>query len=309
MMLHLVYCSAPEPEDTARSTPANYVVTNYEASEPRMEGDEIDAMPVRELRRKLRDLRVPHEDCLEKHELAARLRGAATHGDDEALARQLAEEFGAEAEDSADQAQRDEEFARQLQRTEYGHSEQQHNGRPFSPAEHIRVQLRPQNQGQHHDLSELLARGNTENFLNRFLRARVAREQTSSSQGPSDGMSDLMTLLTPFFQQAGMGREMSYEEMIALSERLGTGNSGADQQTIDNSTTRETFVPHPDAAEAQREAAEASTSCSTCAVCLCDFEAGNQLRTLPCSHKFHADCVDQWLQINKTCPICKHEIA
>merc|ERR1712166_1019536 len=256
MMLHLVYCSAP----AQRAPPANSEVANYEASEPRFEGDEIDALPVRELRRKLRDLRVPHDDCLEKHELAARLRGAATHSDDEAMARQLAEEFGAEAEDSAEQAQRDEEFARQLQRSEYGHSEQQqqqqHNGRPFSPAEHIRVQLRPQNQGQqgqqgqHHDLSELLARGNTENFLNRFLRARVAREQTSSSQGPSDGMSELMTLLTPFFQQAG--REMSYEEMIALSERLGTGNSSADQQTIDNSTTRETFIPHPDAAVKHR---------------------------------------------------------
>merc|ERR1712166_9991 len=238
MMLHLVYCSAP----AQRAPPANSEVANYEASEPRFEGDEIDALPVRELRRKLRDLRVPHDDCLEKHELAARLRGAATHSDDEAMARQLAEEFGAEAEDSAEQAQRDEEFARQQQ--------QQHNGRPFSPAEHIRVQLRPQNQGQHDDLSELLARGNTENFLNRFLRARVAREQTSSSQGPSDGMSELMTLLTPFFQQAG--REMSYEEMIALSERLGTGNSGADQQTIDNSTTRETFIPHPDAAVKHR---------------------------------------------------------
>ena len=36
--------------------------------------------------------------------------------------------------------------------------------------------------------------------------------------------------------------------------------------------------------------------------CYCDF------RVLPCGHQYHRDCVDHWLQMNKTCPVCKREI-
>ena len=34
------------------------------------------------------------------------------------------------------------------------------------------------------------------------------------------------------------------------------------------------------------------------------------LRVLGCSdlHHFHAECVDQWLKKNKTCPLCKRPI-
>lgn len=46
-----------------------------------------------------------------------------------------------------------------------------------------------------------------------------------------------------------------------------------------------------------------------CSVCLADFEEGEQLRRLPCTHHFHIDCVDQWLVINKTCPICRKPIT
>jgi hypothetical protein len=40
-----------------------------------------------------------------------------------------------------------------------------------------------------------------------------------------------------------------------------------------------------------------------------DFEEGDELRTLPCFHLFHAKCVDQWLKQNSICPICRHKIA
>ncbi|KAI5659827.1 hypothetical protein M9H77_28620 [Catharanthus roseus] len=44
----------------------------------------------------------------------------------------------------------------------------------------------------------------------------------------------------------------------------------------------------------------------TCAICLCDFEEGEELRTLPeCMHTFHVPCIDMWLFSHSNCPICR----
>lgn len=37
---------------------------------------------------------------------------------------------------------------------------------------------------------------------------------------------------------------------------------------------------------------------TSCVVCMCDFEARQLLRVLPCSHEFHAKCVDKWLRVS-----------
>lgn len=45
---------------------------------------------------------------------------------------------------------------------------------------------------------------------------------------------------------------------------------------------------------------------SGCAVCLNDFQEQDVLRALPnCSHAFHSDCIDIWLQCNANCPLCR----
>ncbi|KAF3433731.1 hypothetical protein FNV43_RR24834 [Rhamnella rubrinervis] len=45
-----------------------------------------------------------------------------------------------------------------------------------------------------------------------------------------------------------------------------------------------------------------------CAVCLGEFEEGEELRTLPeCSHSFHVPCIDMWLYSHPNCPVCRTE--
>jgi len=46
-----------------------------------------------------------------------------------------------------------------------------------------------------------------------------------------------------------------------------------------------------------------------CAICICEYEAGDQVRLLPCQHYFHGDCIDVWLRKNKACPMCKQDIV
>lgn len=43
-----------------------------------------------------------------------------------------------------------------------------------------------------------------------------------------------------------------------------------------------------------------------CCVCLCGFEANQEVSELPCKHFFHRGCLDKWFD-NKhlTCPLCR----
>ena len=45
----------------------------------------------------------------------------------------------------------------------------------------------------------------------------------------------------------------------------------------------------------------------SCAVCLYDFEVGEEIRRLTnCKHIFHRSCLDRWMDHDqKTCPLCR----
>ncbi|XP_040378246.1 RING-H2 finger protein ATL16-like [Oryza brachyantha] len=54
----------------------------------------------------------------------------------------------------------------------------------------------------------------------------------------------------------------------------------------------------------------ARISVSECAVCLSEFVERERVRLLPnCSHAFHIDCIDTWLQGNARCPFCRSDVT
>ena len=48
---------------------------------------------------------------------------------------------------------------------------------------------------------------------------------------------------------------------------------------------------------------------TNCVVCISEISPGEAIRTLPCMHFFHKDCVDQWLKTNMSCPVCKRTVS
>lgn len=55
----------------------------------------------------------------------------------------------------------------------------------------------------------------------------------------------------------------------------------------------------------------AFASCTTCSICIDEFEQGERLILLPdCGHFFHSQCITPWLKEKKaTCPICQTMVS
>ena len=45
-----------------------------------------------------------------------------------------------------------------------------------------------------------------------------------------------------------------------------------------------------------------------CAVCRDDFQVGEKVISLNCTHMFHRDCLEPWLEKERTCPCCRKEV-
>jgi len=83
-----------------------------------------------------------------------------------------------------------------------------------------------------------------------------------------------------------------YDALLALDEN-NHQHTGASESQINNlpqSVVQSNSIEEP------------------CAVCLDNPSVGDTIRHLPCFHKFHKECIDEWLRRKKLCPICKSGI-
>ncbi|GAA6031613.1 hypothetical protein JCM8097_006549 [Rhodosporidiobolus ruineniae] len=65
-------------------------------------------------------------------------------------------------------------------------------------------------------------------------------------------------------------------------------------------------------ASAGAAGAEDDEEAESCPICFCEFEAGDELRVLPCNarHQFHTACIDPWLlEVSSSCPLCRLDLA
>ena len=90
--------------------------------------------------------------------------------------------------------------------------------------------------------------------------------------------------------------ELSYEQMLALAERLG-GN-------VPRGVRAETISALPVRSYEAKEGVE-----DVCSVCLSAMAGGEKVATLPCAHCFHEGCITPWLRGSRACPICRAAVG
>lgn len=78
----------------------------------------------------------------------------------------------------------------------------------------------------------------------------------------------------------------NYEALLSLAERLGEAKPRGLTRTEIDQLPNYKFEPDTHTGDQ-----------TSCVVCMCDFEIRQSLRVLPCSHEFHARCVDKWLKV------------
>lgn len=61
-------------------------------------------------------------------------------------------------------------------------------------------------------------------------------------------------------------------------------------------------------AKMMKQKSTGPTSNNFCSICIVDYKNGDKLRCLPCFHRFHQKCIDEWLIIKNECPLCKSAI-
>ncbi|KAL1550572.1 RING-type E3 ubiquitin transferase [Salvia divinorum] len=92
--------------------------------------------------------------------------------------------------------------------------------------------------------------------------------------------------------------ELSYEELLALGEIVGTESRGLSAETIAS-------LPSIN----YKSQGNQEGISDSCVICRLDFEDDDTLILLSCKHSYHSECINNWLQINKVCPVCSAEVS
>lgn len=88
---------------------------------------------------------------------------------------------------------------------------------------------------------------------------------------------------------------MSYEELLALGERIGHVNTGVSEDLIPKCLT-ETIYCSSDLNQEE----------GTCVICLEEYMDRDDVAALKtCGHDYHVTCIKKWLSMKNSCPICK----
>ncbi|GFP81611.1 probable E3 ubiquitin-protein ligase hip1 [Phtheirospermum japonicum] len=102
--------------------------------------------------------------------------------------------------------------------------------------------------------------------------------------------------------------DMSYEELLALEERMGTVSTAIPREALSKCLARSVYEAGPLKVQLTGSANDGDDI--KCSICQEEYVTGDEIGTLvECKHGYHATCVNQWLQLKNWCPVCKTSAA
>ncbi|KAL2345315.1 hypothetical protein Fmac_006600 [Flemingia macrophylla] len=75
---------------------------------------------------------------------------------------------------------------------------------------------------------------------------------------------------------------------------------------VDVSLDEATILSYPTLLYSEAKLKNSDSTATCCSICLTDYKDSDVLRVLPdCGHQFHFKCIDPWLRLHPTCPVCR----
>ncbi|KAF7822670.1 putative E3 ubiquitin-protein ligase ZFP1 [Senna tora] len=99
--------------------------------------------------------------------------------------------------------------------------------------------------------------------------------------------------------------DMSYEELLALGERIGNVSTGLSEETITSQLKMKTYKSSTTIN--LEEVASEDQETDACIICQDEYKNRETIGILKCGHEYHSDCLKKWLLVKNVCPICKSE--
>lgn len=78
-----------------------------------------------------------------------------------------------------------------------------------------------------------------------------------------------------------------------------------DDSSVSDNRRGRALPASKDSIEAMPRLESLSLKGEHCAVCLEGYERGGEAREMPYKHKFHSSCIESWLKVQGSCPICR----
>ncbi|KAL3821229.1 hypothetical protein ACJIZ3_007134 [Penstemon smallii] len=97
---------------------------------------------------------------------------------------------------------------------------------------------------------------------------------------------------------------MSYEELLALGEQIGSVGTGLSEDVILKKLKTRIFTSSA-ACVNLGDGTCLDQQINLCAICQTDYENEENIGTLDCGHEYHRECIKKWLLVKNTCPVCK----
>ena len=123
------------------------------------------------------------------------------------------------------------------------------------------------------------------------LEALMAEEDPMNDEAEEDGDGS---------------EELSYDALLRLGDRIGDVKAERWAMRARQEINKLQTVTFCDEMVHEKNENDCSVKCL---VCQCEYENGEKLSVLPCSHTFHKDCIEQWLLEKEHCPYCRQSIA